>query len=164
MIKKIFDSEYLNTGSGIQPFNAWLLIRGLRTLPARLERCTRTTRAVVQFLKGHPRVERVLFPLDDTFPQYELASLQMSGACGLVSFYMHADSRQEIVRFCEGLRHILMAVSWGGHESLILPRCAGIREEAFDPGNADHRMLRLYVGQEDPEYLIQDLDQALRIR
>ncbi len=163
MIKKIFDSEYLNTGSGIQPFNAWLLIRGLRTLPARLERCTRTTRAVVQFLKGHPRVERVLFPLDDTFPQYELASLQMSGACGLVSFYMHADSRQEIVRFCEGLRHILMAVSWGGHESLILPRCAGIRDEAFDPGNPDHRMLRLYVGQEDPEYLIKDLEQALRI-
>lgn len=164
MIKKIFDSEYLNIGSGIQPFNAWLLIRGLRTLPARLERCTRTTKAVVGFLQAHPRVERVLFPLDETFPQYELASLQMSGACGLVSFYLHAQSRQEIVRFCEGLHHVLMAVSWGGHESLILPKCAGIREEAFDPGNADHRMLRLYVGQEDPEYLIQDLDQALRIR
>ncbi|MBK6947137.1 MAG: aminotransferase class I/II-fold pyridoxal phosphate-dependent enzyme [Haliscomenobacter sp.] len=164
MIKKIFDSEYLNIGSGIQPFNAWLLIRGLRTLPARLERCVRTTREVVRFLNEHPRVERVLFPLDSTFPQYELASLQMSGACGLVSFYLHAQSRQEIVRFCEGLRHILMAVSWGGHESLILPKCAGIREEEFEPGNPDHRMLRLYVGQEDPGYLIQDLEQALRLR
>src|SRR6187549_1731317 len=54
MMKKIFDSEYLNIGSGIQPFNAWLLIRGLRTLPARLERSAQTTRKVVEYLKGHP--------------------------------------------------------------------------------------------------------------
>src|SRR5215467_143030 len=53
MIKRIFDSEYLNTGSGIQPFNAWLLIRGLRTLPARLDRITKTTHEVIAFLKGH---------------------------------------------------------------------------------------------------------------
>ena len=51
MMKKIFDSEYLNIGSGIQPFNAWLLIRGLRTLPARLDRITKTTIEVLKFLK-----------------------------------------------------------------------------------------------------------------
>src|SRR3954469_22999205 len=55
MIKKIFDSEYLNIGSGIQPFNAWLLIRGLRTLPARIDRITRTTQEVIAFLKQHPK-------------------------------------------------------------------------------------------------------------
>ena len=54
MMKKIFDSEYLNIGSGIQPFNAWLLIRGLRTLPARIERITRSTAEVVAFMKQHP--------------------------------------------------------------------------------------------------------------
>lgn len=161
MIKKIFDSEYLNIGSGIQPFNAWLLIRGLRTLPARLERCTRTTRIVIDFLKNHPRIEKVLFPLDESFPQYELAQAQMKDACGLISFYIHARQRSEIVRFCEQLQHILMAVSWGGHESLILPKCASIPDGDFDPSNPDHRMLRMYIGQEDAPYLIEDLSQAL---
>ncbi len=118
-MKRIFDSEYLNIGSGIQPFNAWLLIRGLRTLAVRLERISRTTREVVDFLKGHSLVEGVLFPLDETFPQYALARRQMRGACGLLSFYVRAQSRAEIVAFCEHLRHIFMAVSWGGHESLI---------------------------------------------
>jgi cystathionine beta-lyase/cystathionine gamma-synthase len=54
-----------------------------------------------------------------------------------------------------------MAVSWGGHESLILPRCAGIKREKFNADNADHRMLRLYVGLEEADYLIGDLEQAL---
>jgi len=160
MMKKIFDSEYLNIGSGIQPFNAWLLIRGLRTLPARLERISRTTREVAAFLKNHPRVEDILFPLDESFPQYDLARRQMQGACGLLSFHVRADSRAAIVRFCESLRHIFMAVSWGGHESLILPKCAGLTDEEFDPDNPEHRMLRLYTGLEDPGYLIGDLEQA----
>jgi cystathionine beta-lyase/cystathionine gamma-synthase len=160
MMKKIFDSEYLNIGSGMQPFNAWLLIRGLRTLPVRLERISRTTREVVDFLKGHPRVEGVLFPLDETFPQFALARRQMSGACGLLSFYVRAQSRGEIVTFCERLRHIFMAVSWGGHESLILPKCASLTPEEFDADNPDHRMLRLYTGLEDAAYIISDLGQA----
>jgi cystathionine beta-lyase/cystathionine gamma-synthase len=159
-MKKIFDSEYLNIGSGIQPFNAWLLIRGLRTLPARLERISRTTRQVAAWLKGHPRVERILFPLDETFPQYALACRQMQGACGLLSFVMAAGSRAEIVRFCESLRHIFMAVSWGGHESLILPKCAGLTADEFDAANSEHRMLRLYTGLEDAAYIIDDLGQA----
>ena len=162
MIKKIFDSEYLNIGSGIQPFNAWLLIRGLRTLPARLDRITNSTRAVLDYLKRQDAIDSVLFPLDPGFPQYELALKQMSGACGLLSFYLHAGSRREIVSFCESLKHIMMAVSWGGHESLVLPKCASIRDEDFDASNPEHRMLRLYVGLEDPDYLVADLEQALR--
>ncbi len=82
MMKKIFDSEYLNIGSGIQPFNAWLLIRGLRTLPARIDRITRSTAEVVQFIKQHPKVESIIFPFDESFPQYQLAKQQMKGACG----------------------------------------------------------------------------------
>jgi cystathionine beta-lyase/cystathionine gamma-synthase len=161
MMKKIFDSEFLNIGSGIQPFNAWLLIRGLRTMPARLERISATTRKVADFLKTHPRVERLLFPLDETFPQYSLAARQMQGACGLVSFYVHAQTRAEIVRFCEALKHIMMAVSWGGHESLILPKCASLTPEQFDPAIREHRMLRLYTGLEEADYLIRDLQQAM---
>jgi len=160
IMKKIFDSEYLNIGSGVQPFNAWLLLRGLRTMPARLERITHTTRQVVDYLKQHPRVESVLFPFDETFPQYELARQQMDGACGLSSFYVRATEMGQIVRLCESLRHIMMAVSWGGHESLILPRCASIEPGDFDPSNKEHRMLRLYTGLEDASYLIADLEQA----
>jgi len=163
MMKKIFDSELLNAGIGIQPFNAWLLIRGLRTLPVRLERITATTRKIADYLKGHPRVDGILFPFDETFPQYELARRQMQGACGLLSFYVRAGSRDEIVRFCESLRHIMMAVSWGGHESLILPRCASLMAAEFDPNVKEHRMLRLYTGLEEPEYLIRDLEQAFRL-
>jgi cystathionine beta-lyase/cystathionine gamma-synthase len=102
MMKKIFDSEFLNTGCGIQPFNAWLLIRGLRTMPARLERISRTTRDVAAFLKAHPRVERILFPFDEDFPQYALAKRQMQGACGLLSFIVRASARAEIVRRSSG--------------------------------------------------------------
>ena len=160
MIERIFNSEYMNIGSGIQPFNAWLLIRGLRTLPARLERITRTTLEVLDFLKQYPRIDQVIFPLDPSFPQYELAKRQMTGACGLVTFFIKAESSQTIETFCESLKHILMAVSWGGHESLILPKCAGMKPEAFDPQNPEHRSLRLYVGLEDPAYLISDLSTA----
>lgn len=162
MMKKIFDCEFMAVGSGVQPFNAWLLIRGLRTLEARLERITATTRQVLNYLKAHPKVESVLFPLDESFPQYELAKKQMKNAGGLISFYVRAKKRQEIVRFCENLKHIMMAVSWGGHESLILPRCAGLEDAEFDPDNKEHRMLRIYVGLESAEYLTEDLEQSFR--
>ena len=161
MMKKIFDSEYLNIGSGIQPFNAWLLIRGLRTLPARLDRITKTSVEVLKFLKPHPKIESVIFPFDESFPQYQLAKQQMTGACGLMTMLLKTNSRNEIVKFCEGLQHIMMAVSWGGHESLVIPKCAGLPVADFDAINPEHRYVRLYIGLEEADYLIKDLAQAL---
>jgi cystathionine beta-lyase/cystathionine gamma-synthase len=161
MMKKIFDSEYLNIGSGIQPFNAWLLIRGLRTLPARLDRISKTTMEVVSFLKLHPKVEAVLFPFDRSFPQYELATRQMQGACGLFTVVLKTNTMEPIVRFCESLKHFMMAVSWGGHESLVIPKCSGLDPRDFDPRNREHRYVRIYVGLEEASYLINDLNQAL---
>jgi len=169
MIKKIFDSEYMNIGSGIQPFNAWLLIRGLRTLPARLDRINKSTYKIVNYLKQHPKIESILFPFDETFPQYQLAKQQMKEACGLFTFVLKTSkmdlssvpARAEIVKFCESLQHIMMAVSWGGHESLVIPKCAGLKPGDFDPANKEHRYIRMYVGLEEPSYLISDLEQAL---
>jgi cystathionine beta-lyase/cystathionine gamma-synthase len=161
MIKKIFDSEYLNVGSGISPFNAWLLLRGLRTLPARLERITKTSNKVLEFLKAHPKVDKVLFPLDDSFPQYQLAKEQMEGACGLMTITLKNGTMETITRFCESLRHFFIAVSWGGHESLVIPKCAGLLPEDFDKDNIEHQYIRLYTGLEEPSYLIDDLNQAL---
>ncbi|HEV8270038.1 MAG TPA: PLP-dependent aspartate aminotransferase family protein [Chitinophagaceae bacterium] len=161
MMKKIFDSEYLNIGSGIQPFNAWLLIRGLRTLPARMDRITKTSLEVLKFIKSHPKIESVIFPFDESFPQYQMAKQQMKGACGLMTMVLKVNKREEIVKFCEGLKHIMMAVSWGGHESLVIPKCSGIPVSEFDPSNPEHRYVRLYVGLEEADYLIKDLVQAL---
>jgi cystathionine beta-lyase/cystathionine gamma-synthase len=158
MIEKIFNSEYLNIGSGIQPFNAWLLLRGLRTLTARLDRITGTTLKVVDYLKTHPLVESVIFPFDTSFDQYELAKKQMKNVCGLLTFIIKANDIKSIELFCESLKHILLAVSWGGYESLIIPRCAGIKPGNFEPKTREHRMLRLYVGLEDAEYIVEDLN------
>jgi cystathionine beta-lyase/cystathionine gamma-synthase len=161
MIKKIFDSEYLNVGSGISPFNAWLLLRGLRTLPARLERITVTTKKVLEFLKAHPKIDQVLFPLDGSFPQYQLARTQMDGACGLMTITLKNGTMESITRFCESLRHFFIAVSWGGHESLVIPKCAGLLPGDFDKDNIEHQYIRIYTGLEEPTYLIDDLNQAL---
>lgn len=160
MMEKIFNSEYLNIGSGIQPFNAWLLIRGLRTLPTRLAHVSHTTWQIAAWLKANPLVDEIIFPFDSSFPQYELAKKQMSGACGLLTFVVKATDIAQIERFCENLQHIMMAVSWGGHESLIIPKCAGIKPEKFIAASREHRMLRLYIGLEDANYLIQDLERG----
>ena len=159
-IRKIFDSELMTLGSGIQPFNAWMLIRGLRTLPARLERIHHTTEKVIQFLLQRPEVERIIFPLHPSFPQYELAKQQMLGGAGLMTMVLATRERENIVRFCESLQHIMMAVSWGGHESLVIPKCAGIPKAEFNGDDQEHRYVRLYCGLEEPDYLINDLQQA----
>ena len=160
MMEKIFNSEYMTVGSGIQPFNAWLLIRGLRTLSIRLERITTTTKKVLDFVKHHPLVEEIIFPFDENFPQYQLAKQQMKDACGLFTFIIKADNISQIENFCNSLQHILMAVSWGGHESLIIPKCAGLKPNNFNAANKEHRMIRLYCGLEEANYIIEDLKQA----
>lgn len=163
MMKKIFDLEYLAVGSGIQPFNAWLLIRGLRTLQARLDRIANTTTKVLQFLKDHPAVDRIIFPFSESFPQYQLAKEQMSGACGLFTITLKNGTMESITRFCESLKHFYMAVSWGGHESLVIPKCAGLQPTDFDATNEEHQYIRIYTGLEEPSYLIADLAQALDV-
>lgn len=162
MILKIFNSEYMNMGIGTTPFNAWLIMRGIRTLPARLERISASAEKVVGYLKNKSEVEEISFPFDEGFPQYQLAKKQMKGAGGLFSFILKAKTIKEIENFCESLQHILMAVSWGGHESLIIPGCASIEKGDFDPENKIHRRLRMYVGLEDPEYIIEDLERGFK--
>jgi cystathionine beta-lyase/cystathionine gamma-synthase len=85
----------------------------------------------------------------------------MKGACGLFTFVLKAGKMNSIVKFCESLKHIMMAVSWGGHESLVIPKCSGLDPKDFDPANREHRYVRMYAGLEDAGYLIADLEQAL---
>lgn len=162
MIKKIFDAEFLNIGGNISPMNAWLLIRGLRTIHIRMERVCATTKKVVDFLASRPEVERVIFPFHPSFPQYELAKKQMKNAGGLFSVVFKAKSLEQVEGFCNSLKRFLMAVSWGGHESLIIPSVVSIKPEDFDAKNENHRLIRFYVGLEDAEYLISDLKEGLK--
>jgi cystathionine beta-lyase/cystathionine gamma-synthase len=113
------------------------------------------------WLKKHPLVHKVFFPLDPDFPQFELASSQMKGAAGLLTIQLKVERREQVELFCNSLKHFLMAVSWGGHESLAFPACASLEADNFDPKEPKHKMVRLYIGLEDPAYLIKDLEQAL---
>ena len=85
----------------------------------------------------------------------------MKGASGLLTVAIKAESHAQIERFTFDLKHFLLAVSWGGHESLVLPKCAGLRPEEFDPNQQEHRLIRFYIGLEEADFLIDDLAQAL---
>jgi cystathionine beta-lyase/cystathionine gamma-synthase len=161
LIKQVFDNEYLNIGPALSPHSAWLLIRGLRTLPLRLQRSFESTKTITQWLQQHPAIDKVIWPFNPDFKQAQLAQHQMQGCGGLFSFTLKEPSAEKIEAFCNKLKHILMAVSWGGHESLIIPTLATMSRDNYDAGNERHNLIRMYVGLEDAEYLKKDLEQAL---
>lgn len=161
LMKDIFTGDFLTLGACISPFNAWLLLRSLRTLPLRIERSSRSVVEVIAFLEQHPAVEQVLFPFSEQSPQLELARKQMRMPMGLFSILLKTKEPHQIEAFCEKLQYFLMAVSWGGHESLVFPALA-VRKahpEAEIPVN----LLRFYVGLEEPAVLIADLEAAFHI-
>jgi cystathionine beta-lyase/cystathionine gamma-synthase len=161
MLGKIFDNEFMNIGPSLSPHSAWLLIRGLRTLPLRMQRSFESAKTVIEYMARHPAIDKVIWPFSPDFKQAGLAKQQMQGCGSMFSFTLKNSSVDNIESFCDKLQHILMAVSWGGHESLIIPSIAGFAKENFDGNNPRHHLIRMYVGLEDPGYLISDLEQAL---
>lgn len=163
MIRKIFNTEYMTLGGIISAQDAAMIIRGLRTLEIRLERSSESALLIAQRLARHPKIAAVHHPHLPSYPQYELAKKQMKKCGGLFSFYLKAEAIEDVERFFHKLQRFLLAVSWGGHESLLLPYCAfyGIpgREDTTVPWN----MIRIYIGLEDPEWLWEDLEQALEV-
>lgn len=160
-IASIFSSEFMNLGGIISPFDAWLMIRGLRTLPIRLERSKMVTEKVVAYLEEHPKVEKVHFPFSKQHPQYELAKKQMKAAQGLFSIELKIEDPQRVDAFCDALNHFLLACSWGGYESLVFPMTGLSDSENYQKAPAPQNLVRFYVGLEDPDLLIGDLKQAL---
>ena len=163
MIKKIFDSEYMTLGGILSPNDAFLMIRGLRTLELRLKRSDESARKITSYLESHPKVEKVNYPFLKSFPQHELAKNQMKGSGGLFSVLLKTEYLKNVEDFFHRLSRFLFAVSWGGHESLVLPFCAFYnipgREDTHYPWN----LVRFYIGLEDPEWLIEDLEQAMEV-
>jgi len=161
LIKQIFDNEYMNIGPVLSPHSAWLLIRGLRTLPIRLKHSFESAKIITEWLSEHTAVKEVIWPFNPNFKQAKLAHEQMQGCGGLFSFLLKDSSIIKIEKFCDQLQHILLGVSWGGHESLILPSIASISTENYVESSKNDQLIRMYVGLEDPDYLINDLKQSL---
>lgn len=160
-VQRIFDSEFMNLGAILSPHDAALVIRGLRTLELRMKRSNDSALQIAQFLESHPKIASVRHPLLPSFPQYELASRQMSGAGGLFSAHLKVDRIEQAERFFERLQRFLLAVSWGGHESLVLPSVGFYKIQGKPDSPVPFSLVRFYIGLEDPEWLIEDLAQAL---
>ncbi len=161
MIKKIFAADFLNIGAAVSPFNAFLFLRGLRTLELRVERSCNSASMLVEHFENHPKVLKMYYPYSKSFPQRDLALKQMKKSGGMFTIALDVKSADQIEIFCNSLKSFLMAVSWGGHESLAFPVCATMPKENFDSSNTDHKLVRFYIGLEDPKVLIEDIEQAL---
>jgi cystathionine beta-lyase/cystathionine gamma-synthase len=114
-----------------------------------------STREVISFLESHPKVESVLYPFLESHPQYELARKQMKQGSGQFSLKLKTHDKSKINLFCESLKYFHLAVSWGGHESLVFP--VHVKNSEAYPDN----LLRFYVGLEDSHDLISDLKKGL---
>jgi cystathionine gamma-synthase len=142
------------------PFDAWLVLRGIKTLAVRMRQHCENARRVAEFLDGHPGVERVLYPGLPNHPGYDVARSQMRDFGGMVSFQM--DSEQEAVELVARTRIFQLAESLGGVESLIehparMTHASTAGAPFAPPGN----LVRLSVGIESAEDLLADLEAAL---
>jgi len=163
MIRRIFQTEIMTLGNIIGPHDAWLIIRGLRTLELRVKRSYESATRIAHWLESHPKVERVLFPFLPSFPQFELAQKQMTGCGGLITIFLKTDSMERVEAFFNRLKRFLFAVSWGGHESLLVPMAAFYGVPGRDNPPYPFTLVRLYIGLEDPSWLMEDLAQALEV-
>jgi cystathionine beta-lyase/cystathionine gamma-synthase len=157
-ITRIFKNEYLGLGGVISPFNAWLMLRGLRTLQARIDRISDTTVKIIRYFESHPLISEILHPLAPNHPQYELAVKQMLKPTGLFSVRLNITEKNKAELFVNSLRQFLIGVSWGGHESLVFPAMS-FDEERTKEGYTSN-LIRFYIGLDDADCLIRDLDQA----
>jgi cystathionine beta-lyase/cystathionine gamma-synthase len=159
LIGEIRSRIYPYLGGKLSPFDAWLLLRGLRTLPIRMKAHEASALHVARQLAERPDVVTVHHPgLGNTLPD------GLQGTSGLFSFEF--DDSVDIARFADALRLFKLGVSWGGHESLVVPAQV-VRVQAAGPNSAidfgvSERIVRLHVGLEGQDVLVADLAQAIR--
>ncbi len=143
------------------PMDCFLVLRGIKTLPVRMERHSENAAAVADFLAGHSRVARLLYPFHPSHPQAELAHRQMSSGGGMVSFILKGGA-EEAHRVAESTHLFALAESLGGVESLIEVPAAMTHASTVDsPLAVDPGLVRLSVGIEHVDDLLADLEQAL---
>ena len=153
------------SGAILSPMDSWLVIRGVETLPLRIQQHCHNAQKVAEFLEGHPLVERVFYPGLPAHPNHAIAARQAKGFGGVVSFSLKEDTAEAAHRLVTSTRLFKLAESLGGLKSLVshpatmthksIP--AGRRREA---GVSDS-LVRLSVGLEEVTDLLKDLEQAL---
>lgn len=147
------------------PQDCFLVLRGIKTLHLRMEAHCRNAETVARFLRNHPKVGKVVWPGFEDHPNHEIAKSQMKGFGGMVSFSLKDDTFEGAVKVMKKTKIFSLAESLGGVESLIghpasMTHASIPKEEREKTGVVDS-LIRLSVGIEDPEDLINDLEQAL---
>lgn len=152
------------TGPSMSPFNAWVLLKGLETLPLRIARQTETATYLAGALKAHPAVTRTFYPMRSDHPQYDIARKQMEGGSTLVAFEVKGG-KAEAFRVANALQLIGLSNNLGDAKSLITHPATTTHQRLTPEARAhlgiSDAMLRLSAGLEDPQDLIADLRQAL---
>ncbi len=164
MMHQLFAKTHKHTGSILAPFDAYLLIRGLKTLGVRMDRHCENAQKVAEFLAAHPKVTDVYYPGLPSFPQYELAKRQMDGFGGLMSFELEGGL-QAGRKMMDSVELCKLAVSLGDVDSLIQHPAsmthAGIPAAEREQMGITDGLVRLSVGIEDIDDILADLEQAL---
>jgi O-succinylhomoserine (thiol)-lyase len=153
-------------GLGCSPFDAWLVLRGIKTLGLRMEAHQRGAMVLAKMLSEHPKVERVYYPGLPSHPQHELAKRQQRGFGAMLSFDVRGG-RAQAEKVLTGTRYFQMAISLGGVESLMeYPETmshASMTPEARQAAGITDKTIRVSVGIENPDDLVDDMRQALEL-
>jgi cystathionine gamma-synthase len=151
-------------GASLSPFDAWLTLRGIKTLAVRMEKHEKNAFKIARWLREQPEVEKVFYPGFEDHPQYALSQRQARGFGGMISFYLKDAAFAPVL--LKNVSLILFAESLGGVESLItyplVQTHEAIPEAMRLAAGVNDRLMRLSVGIEDPDDLIKDLQQAFR--
>ncbi|MGN0478245.1 MAG: trans-sulfuration enzyme family protein [Hominenteromicrobium sp.] len=162
LMESIMHEERALYGGILGPMEAWLVIRGMRSLPARLAMHQETAMKVAAYLEQHPKVSHVYYTGLKSNPQRELIERQQTGHTGLMSFILDAPV-EKVPFFIDQLRVFKIGCSWGGFESLALAPLYKTPQEELDLMGVPEgkKLIRIHCGLEGADALIQDLDQAL---
>lgn len=145
-------------GLNASPDDAYLVLRGLRTLGVRLDRQSASALQIARWLGAHAKVARVLHPALDTHPDHVLWARDFTGSSGVFAVVLKPTGAERLKTMLESLRVFAMGFSWGGYESLIVPTDKNLRRTT--PWQGEGPLLRLSIGLEHPDDLIADLEQA----
>lgn len=167
ILDEILMKEHALLGGKMSPFEAWLILRSMRTLSLRMAQHQDSTLIVARYLADHKAVRKVHYPGLESHPQYDLGKKQMTGYSGLLSMELDIEEIEDVKRFVDGLGLFKIGVSWGGHESLIYaPVISYTREltkEQYEAFGIPTGLVRLSIGLENINDLILDLDNALSL-
>jgi methionine-gamma-lyase len=154
LIDAIREAGMVHLGPVVSPFNAWLIMRGMSTLPLRMRQHCSSTEKVAAFLESHPKVKTVRYPGLPSHPEHKVAAKQMNGFSGMLNFEL--NNRDNVPTFLDALQVFTHAVSLGHDESLIM-----YYPEQY--GDEDGGFFRVSIGLEDVDDLIEDLERALGV-